>query len=94
MSSGVRYRIVTEGTGRVTTLNDRVKFDGIAWGDAFDGQDKRIDRRGEVCCVTDTVGWLREAVLSMREGEMRRIVLTDDRYVGRYVQLHLVSIIE
>mmetsp|Transcript_27443 Transcript_27443/g.78990 ORF Transcript_27443/g.78990 Transcript_27443/m.78990 type:complete len:94 (+) Transcript_27443:492-773(+) len=93
MSSGVRYRIVTEGTGRVTTLNDRVKFDGIAWGDAFDGQDKRIDRRGEVCCVTDTVGWLREAVLSMRGEEVRRVMLPPGWYAP-YRQLHLVSILE
>jgi len=92
MASGARYRIVTEGTGRVPTLNDRVKYDCIAWRDAFDGQDKFYDLRGAVRCVSDFLtGVVREAVLSMREGEVRQII-TSTGYADRYHQLHLVSI--
>ncbi|CEM38754.1 unnamed protein product [Vitrella brassicaformis CCMP3155] len=91
---GNRYRIVTEGTGRVPTLNDRVKVDDIWWRDAFDSQNNAFfDRRGKVWLASDWVGCLREAMLSMREGETRQVIIpADDRYYPRYVQLRLVSI--
>ncbi|CEM38756.1 unnamed protein product [Vitrella brassicaformis CCMP3155] len=85
------YRIVTEGSGRVPTLNDSVRYDWIAWCDAFDGQRRVYDRRGWVYRVSDMGGWLREAVLSMRVGEVRQIKLPDD-YIDRYAQLRLISI--
>ncbi|CEM05796.1 unnamed protein product [Vitrella brassicaformis CCMP3155] len=89
---GNRYRIVTDGTGRVPTNynNDRVKYDWITWCDAFDGQDKYYDDRGRVGRVSGLYGWLREAVLSMSEGEVRQIILPAG--YGRYVQLRLISI--
>jgi len=85
---GARYRIITPGTGRVPTANDRVKVDTIAWRDAFDGRDKAYDVRGWVRRVSD-FGYelLREAVLSMREGETRQIIAGP-----RYIQLRLISI--
>ena len=76
------------------TLNDRVKIDRIAWSDAFNGQDKDYDRRGVVVCVSDGVGWWREAMLSMREGEVRRIILPDGRSNFPYRLLRLISIEE
>jgi len=90
MPSGARYRIVTEGTGRVPTLNDTVKFYEIWWRDRFDGRDKRYDLRGAVYRVSDLYGWEREALLSMREGEVRQII-PPPGFV-RYVELRLVSI--
>ncbi|CEM38837.1 unnamed protein product [Vitrella brassicaformis CCMP3155] len=49
--SGARYEVVQEGTGRVPTLNDRVKIDWVEWWDAFDGQNKACDypARGPLC---------------------------------------------
>mmetsp|Transcript_27438 Transcript_27438/g.78968 ORF Transcript_27438/g.78968 Transcript_27438/m.78968 type:complete len:151 (+) Transcript_27438:243-695(+) len=86
---GARYRIVTEGTGRVPTLNDRVKYDRIWWGDAFDGRDKVYDDRGRVWRVYDRYYWLNEALLEMRVGEVRQITMP---YGAPYRQLRLVSI--
>jgi len=88
---GVRYRIVTEGTG----ICARFKFDWVGWRDAFDGRDKLIDQRGEVWRVSDRPEWLREALLSMNEGEVRQIIVPARyEFFLRYVQLRLVSIIE
>ncbi|CEM05790.1 unnamed protein product [Vitrella brassicaformis CCMP3155] len=92
MPSGVRYRIVTEGTGRVPTLNDRVKTDTIAWSDGFDGRKKAFDYRGEVRRVSDLAEWWRKAVLPMREGEVRQIKLPRGYPYPRYVELRLISI--
>ncbi|CEM05759.1 unnamed protein product [Vitrella brassicaformis CCMP3155] len=88
---GARYRIVTEGTGRVPTANDRVKAEWDVWRDRSDGQDKAYDFRGLVCPVSRLNEWRREAVLSMREGEVRQII-EPDGFFGRYVELRLVSI--
>ncbi|CEM38796.1 unnamed protein product [Vitrella brassicaformis CCMP3155] len=48
LPSGARHRVVQEGTGRVPKASDTVKFDIIAWKDAFDGRDKAFDERREV----------------------------------------------
>ena len=88
---GYRYRIVTEGTGRVPTVSDCVKVDHIGWDDAFDGQVKCYDYRGVVNLVSDLFEWYREAMLSMREGEVRQIRLPPG-YGAPYLQLRLVSI--
>jgi len=74
----------------VPTLNDTVKFYEIWWRDRFDGRDKRYDLRGAVYRVSDLYGWEREALLSMREGEVRQII-PPPGFV-RYVELRLVSI--
>ncbi|CEM38824.1 unnamed protein product [Vitrella brassicaformis CCMP3155] len=89
-SFGYRYEVVEEGTGRVPSLNDTVKYDWIEWRDAFDGRDKVFDRRGEVYRVSVYSGWFREALLEMREGEVRQIKVPYGR--GPYRQLRLVSI--
>ncbi|CEM38729.1 unnamed protein product [Vitrella brassicaformis CCMP3155] len=91
LPSGARYRIVTEGTGRVPTLNDRIKHDEIGWSDGFNGRDKSYDFHGVVTRVSDERDWWREAVLSMREGETRQIIEPAGSY-SPYVQLRLVSI--
>jgi len=90
--SGAYHKVVQEGTGRVPTLNDRIKHDQSTWRDGFEGQDKAYAERGEEWRVSDRSGWLREAWLSMREGEVRQIILPYDSY-GTYNQLRLISII-
>ncbi|CEM38800.1 unnamed protein product [Vitrella brassicaformis CCMP3155] len=89
-SSGYPYEVVQEGTGRVPTINDRVKFDRAEWRDAFDGQNKAYDYRGAVYRVSDLYGWLRELFLSMREGEVRHIKVPDGP--EPYRELRLISI--
>ena len=89
-SYGFPFEVVEEGTGRVPTLNDRVKFDYISWSDAFDGQNKAYDYRGLRDRVSDWADWLSEALLSMKVGEVRQIKLSAT-YVY-YVQLRLISI--
>ncbi|CEM38759.1 unnamed protein product [Vitrella brassicaformis CCMP3155] len=91
VTSGVRYRIVTPGKGNVPGANQTVKYDEIWWSDGFDGNDKAYDERGKVLRVSDWNGWWREAVLSMRIGEVRQIILPGAS--ARYVQLRLVSIV-
>jgi len=88
---GVRYRIVTEGTGRWPTDTDRIKYDRIGWRDAFDGRDKVCEDRGAVWRVSSTGWWLREAMLSMREGEVRQIIVPAI-YAVCYFQLRLIRI--
>jgi len=88
---GNRYRIVTEGTDRVPTANDRVKLDVTWWYDAFDGRDKRDDYRDVDRVSNLPFAWERGALLEMREGETRQIILPP-RYYGRYSQLRLISI--
>ena len=83
--------MVQEGTGEVPTLLDTVKIDRIQWRDAFDGQDKACDFRGLVESVSGRGQWKRDALLSMKEGEIRRIT-APNRYPARYRQLHLISI--
>jgi len=93
---GNLYRVVQEGTGRVPTVNDQyVEYDWLSWRDAFDGQDIIDDARGVVECVSDLnvsyrCQWLSEALLSMREGEVRQI--RQPGFPPAYVQLRLVSI--
>jgi len=88
---GYRYEVVQEGYGRVPTRNDAVKIDEIWCRDAFDGQDKFIDRRGYVSPVGARDGWARAAVLSMREGEVRQIILPPG-YSAPFYQMRLISI--
>ncbi|CEM38818.1 unnamed protein product [Vitrella brassicaformis CCMP3155] len=88
---GYRYEVVQEGTGRVPTLFDTVKIDRIAWDDGFDGQRKACDVHGEVIRVSGRGEWKREALLAMREGEIRRIT-APPRYPARFRQLRLISI--
>ncbi|CEM38803.1 unnamed protein product [Vitrella brassicaformis CCMP3155] len=89
--SGAYHKVLALGTGRVPKATDRVKFDHVGWADAFDGQDKVIDKRGAVSSVSDRGEWLREALLSMRVGEVRRII-TPPGWLVRYVEVRLVSI--
>ncbi|CEM38720.1 unnamed protein product [Vitrella brassicaformis CCMP3155] len=92
LPSGAQYEVVQEGTGRVPTPNDRVKFDDIEWVDGFNGRDKFVDYRGRVDRVSDLFfAWEGDAVLSMREGETRQITLPPG-YIARYIQLRLISI--
>jgi len=93
MPSGVRHRIVTYSRGRVPTLNRRVKFDYVGWYDAFNGRDKCFGRAGWVSRVSDWGGWFREALLSMRVGEVRRIIAPAE-FSAPYTQVPLVSILE
>ncbi|CEM38808.1 unnamed protein product [Vitrella brassicaformis CCMP3155] len=88
--SGAYHKVVQEGTGRVPTATDRVKYNHISWSDAFDGQNKAYEERGRVNRVSDWVLWEREALLSMPEGEVRQIIVPATH--GAYVQLHLISI--
>jgi len=90
-STGYRYEVIQEGAGRVPTLNDRVKIDLIVWRYGFDGQRKAFENRGEVRRVSDLIDWLREPLLSMREGEIWRIT-APPRYPARFRQLRLISI--
>mmetsp|Transcript_17933 Transcript_17933/g.43124 ORF Transcript_17933/g.43124 Transcript_17933/m.43124 type:complete len:119 (-) Transcript_17933:525-881(-) len=89
--SGARHRVVQEGTGRTPTLNDTVKIDWVVWCDAFVGQDTALDFLGAVFSVSDLNEWEREALMSMREGEVRQIKVPD-LYDPPYVQLRLISI--
>ncbi|CEM38829.1 unnamed protein product [Vitrella brassicaformis CCMP3155] len=91
LPSGYRYEVVQEGTGRAPTRDDRVRFDEIGWRDAFDGRVKAYDDRGLVKRVSDLRGWLIEALLSMKEGEIRRITVPNG-YYAPYRQLRLISI--
>ncbi|CEM38766.1 unnamed protein product [Vitrella brassicaformis CCMP3155] len=88
--SGARHRVVQEGAGRVPTPEDPVKVDLISWFDAFDGREKWADIRGEVYRVSDLYECEREAVLSMREGEVRQIIAPGG--YGPYIELRLISI--
>jgi len=89
---GARHRIVTPGIGRTPAPCDRVTVDLIGWGDGFGGQRKAYDFHGLVARVSDRLEWEREALLSMREGETRQIVLPPGSV--RYVQLRLISIVQ
>ena len=94
--SGAYHKVVEEGTGRVPKDNDTVKVDIFAWRyafDAFDSQNMSSDLPEEVCRVADWDEWYREAFLSMRVGEVRRIKLPDGVPFGPYIQLRLVSIL-
>ncbi|CEM29355.1 unnamed protein product [Vitrella brassicaformis CCMP3155] len=90
-STGQLYEVVQEGGGRVPTLDDTVKVDIIEWRDAFDGRDKVIDSRGLVYRASAQREWFREALLSMRTGEVRQIKVPYVSY-PRYFRLRLVSI--
>jgi len=91
LPSGRYHKVVQEGTGRVPTADQRVKFDEIGFTDAFDGQNKVSDYREWVIRVFDGIEWFREAVLSMREGEVREII-TPIGSAPTYRQLRLISI--
>ncbi|CEM38822.1 unnamed protein product [Vitrella brassicaformis CCMP3155] len=89
---GYPYQVVEEGTGRrpkAGTLN-LLKFDRIGWSDAFDGQSKAYDLLGVVRRVSGRAGWLDEALLSMKEGEVRNVTVPDE--YAPYVELRLISI--
>ncbi|CEM38840.1 unnamed protein product [Vitrella brassicaformis CCMP3155] len=74
-SSGARYRTTTEGCGTSPTLSQTVQYDARVWRDAFDGTQTILDAHGAESRVADfTQEWLREALLSMRTGEIRRII--------------------
>ncbi|CEM32327.1 unnamed protein product [Vitrella brassicaformis CCMP3155] len=90
--SGALHKVVRQGSGRVPTANDTVKFDEIGWFDDFHGQEKAFDDRGFEWRVSDLADWWREAILSMREGEVRQII-RPARYSVRYLQLRLIGII-
>ena len=91
LPSGAYHKVVQRGDGNVPAANHRVKFDWTGWDDAFDGQSKACDVRGEVCRVSDGVEWWREALLSMRVEETRQIKVPD-LYDPPYAQLRLISI--
>ncbi|CEM05786.1 unnamed protein product [Vitrella brassicaformis CCMP3155] len=91
--SGALHKVVRQGSGRAPTANDRVKYDVIEWRDGFDGQFIYYDHRGVVARVSDERDWWREAVLSMREGEIRQIKVPDG-YRGWYRQLRLIGIMD
>ncbi|CEM02272.1 unnamed protein product [Vitrella brassicaformis CCMP3155] len=88
---GVPYEVVREGSGRTPTAFERVTYDDIAWTDRFEGNRIAWRNSGAECRVSDWSEWMREALLEMREGEVRRV--NDDRY-GRFVQLQLVRILD
>mmetsp|Transcript_16615 Transcript_16615/g.47311 ORF Transcript_16615/g.47311 Transcript_16615/m.47311 type:complete len:148 (+) Transcript_16615:1085-1528(+) len=67
LPSGARHRVVQEGTGRVPKASDTVKFDIIAWKDAFDGRDKAFDERREVdVCLIMVGGGVRRCCRCVR----------------------------
>jgi len=90
---GVRYRITREGTGRVPTLDQRVKYDFAIVEDEsaqFDGGDEADELNGAVIRLSAVRDWFDEALLSMRDGEVRHII---DPH-GGYVQLRLIGILD
>ncbi|CEM16842.1 unnamed protein product [Vitrella brassicaformis CCMP3155] len=91
MPSGVRYKIVQQGSGPKPTRNQTVKYDYIHWRDGFDGQDKIGEDRGREVRVSDRAEWAREVVTDMRVGEVRRCIVR----VGKelYIEYRLLAIL-
>ncbi|CEM33713.1 unnamed protein product [Vitrella brassicaformis CCMP3155] len=86
--SGAYHTLSREGYGDVATEDHTVKLDIFYFLDGF-GKDKAVrEQRGVACRVGDRTGWLREAVLSMRVGEVRQIVLG-----VLFVEVHLLAIL-
>lgn len=78
--SGLKYEILKAGTGKVPKAGQQVDTDYTGWLNKFDGKkfDSSLDR-GDVFRFTAgggqvIKGW-DEAILGMREGETRNIVL-------------------
>ncbi|CEM05778.1 unnamed protein product [Vitrella brassicaformis CCMP3155] len=92
--SGAFSKVVRQGTGSVPTLNDTVKYDWISWSNGFDTNDDFYKVYGLEYRLSDFGnGWLREGLLSMREGEVRQIILSDNKRIEGYEQLQLVCIV-
>ncbi|CEM16910.1 unnamed protein product [Vitrella brassicaformis CCMP3155] len=75
--SGVRYKIIQQGSGAMPTAEQQVKFDYIEWGDAWEGE-VCADEPGSTCRPAELPGWFGEAITSMRVGEVRRLMVPPD----------------
>ncbi|CEM35091.1 unnamed protein product [Vitrella brassicaformis CCMP3155] len=78
LPSGVRYRIVQRGDGQAPTLNQTVRIDNLVWqGDGEGFNDRSRPRYREVDeRIDDSMPeWRREALLSMKVGEVRRLIV-------------------
>eukprot|EP00434_Breviolum_minutum_P010150 symbB.v1.2.008958.t1/scaffold508.1/size221222/7 len=80
-SSGLQYKVLEEGTGPIPTSGQRIKADYTGWLDDFESErkfDSSRDRRQplefQVGIGKVIKGW-DEALLSMKVGERRQIVV-------------------
>jgi len=75
----VRYKVVREGFGRTPTLEQIAITDRVTWRDGFEGNVKDTECRKHMARVSQPgLGYLRDALLSMREGEVRRFICQED----------------
>jgi len=92
---GVRFQIVQMGKGTFPLyLNQTVKIDYTVWYDYFEGN-KMVHKKGWSVVVSDLYfPWEREAVLSMRVGEIRRMIVPPSVHrlgkTKRYVEIRLI----
>mmetsp|Transcript_1726 Transcript_1726/g.4774 ORF Transcript_1726/g.4774 Transcript_1726/m.4774 type:complete len:131 (+) Transcript_1726:741-1133(+) len=98
MPSGALHQTIREGSpsGRTpTSIDQTVVYDYTTVGHGIGGRQQRL---GEIRQLSDLHEWLREAMMAMREGEVRRIMLPCCSCEGGgtaapYVELHLISIL-
>ncbi|CEM32335.1 unnamed protein product [Vitrella brassicaformis CCMP3155] len=95
---GVRYEIVTAGTGPKPQLDSHIQYDYIEWADSFDSETKAFHYQGWEKKVSTLGRWSREALTSMKVGETRRLIVPPEvRKISKktgYVELRLLKIIK
>ncbi|CEM05762.1 unnamed protein product [Vitrella brassicaformis CCMP3155] len=99
---GVRYEIVTAGTGPKPQLDSHIQYDYTEWRNGFGSDSKVFNLHGCKSSVSALSSWSREALTSMTVGETRRLIVPSDvRKVSvlffydtpSYAELKLVDII-
>ncbi|CEL94691.1 unnamed protein product [Vitrella brassicaformis CCMP3155] len=94
---GVSYQVLREGNGPQPQHHHRVKYDFKSL-DAFGGKLKQPELKGVVAAISEVHSkWRREALLSMRVGEIRRLIvppeLNELSQDTRYIEYKLLAII-
>jgi len=79
--SGLKYKVIKEGTGAIPTVGDTLKADYIGWLDGFDSEKKFDGNRDSKRPFAFTVGkgqvirgW-DESFLNMAVGERRQVIV-------------------
>ncbi|CEL94699.1 unnamed protein product [Vitrella brassicaformis CCMP3155] len=75
---GVRYRVIQQGTGPRPRTHHRVEFNHTSWKDGFEGQHVLQHQTNIVHAFPGMYEWAAEAVLSMRAGEVRRLIVPEE----------------
>ncbi|CEM01030.1 unnamed protein product [Vitrella brassicaformis CCMP3155] len=95
---GVRYEILTAGTGPKPQLSSHIHYDNVEWRNGFNTDSKMFNLPGCKRPVSALSSWSQEAFTSMRVGERRRLIvppfvrkLSDN--TTSYVELNLLDII-